>query len=137
MSSGTPLQHLAGLICRLRAENALLFFLFRGYKIYCFCVQAFMAAAELGSFTAAAERLYLTPAAVMKHINAFEEELCVTLFERSNRGVTLTDAGSIIYEAGQTILSESDRAAHAARQAQSGDAKIIRVGTSLLNPASC
>ena len=55
--------------------------------------------AESGSFTKAADALYVTPTAVMKQINALEKELSVTLFERTNhhpRGRKLF-AGCTIY----------------------------------------
>src|SRR5690625_1928357 len=56
-------------------------------------LQAFEAAARLGSFAAAANELFLTPSAISHHIRALEERLNIALFHRVHRGVMLTDAG--------------------------------------------
>lgn len=55
---------------------------------------AFEAAARCGSFLAAAEELHLTPSAVSHRIKAIEAWLGVALFERRQRQVVLTAAGS-------------------------------------------
>lgn len=56
-------------------------------------LETFLKVAESGSFTKASEELYITPTAVMKQINSLENELSVSLFARTNRGLTLTKAG--------------------------------------------
>ncbi|MGC1430188.1 MAG: LysR family transcriptional regulator [Albidovulum sp.] len=56
-------------------------------------LRAFEAAARHSSFSAAAEELGLTPAAVSQQIRLLEKHLKVTLFERLARGVALTDMG--------------------------------------------
>lgn len=56
-------------------------------------LRAFEAAARNGSFSAAAEELGLTPAAVSQQIKLLEQHLGVTLFLRLPRGVALTDMG--------------------------------------------
>lgn len=53
----------------------------------------FEAAARLLSFSRAAEELNLTQAAVSRQIRALEQDLGISLFERRNRAVFLTDAG--------------------------------------------
>jgi LysR family glycine cleavage system transcriptional activator len=53
----------------------------------------FEAAARLLSFSRAAEELNLTQAAVSRQIRALEEDLGISLFQRRNRAVFLTDAG--------------------------------------------
>lgn len=57
-------------------------------------LDTFLKVAELGSFNKAADALYITPPAVTKQINLLEEDLGVTLFVRSHRGLKLTPAGS-------------------------------------------
>ena len=49
-------------------------------------LETFIKVAECGSFTKAADELYITPTAVMKQINALEGELSAKLFERTNHG---------------------------------------------------
>lgn len=56
-------------------------------------LRSFEAAARLGSFSAAAEALNLTPAAVSQQIKLLEQHLGETLFVRQPRGVVLTDLG--------------------------------------------
>ncbi|WP_372886000.1 LysR substrate-binding domain-containing protein [Shimia sp.] len=56
-------------------------------------LRSFEAAARLGSFTAAAEALNLTPAAVSQQIKLLEQHLGASLFVRLPRGVALTDLG--------------------------------------------
>lgn len=59
-------------------------------SIHC---EAFLAAADTGSFTAAAERLGYTQSGITRMIGSLEEELGFPLFLRSKRGVVLTDNG--------------------------------------------
>lgn len=56
-------------------------------------VQAFEAAARLGSFALAAEDLAVTPSAISHQIRLLEDQLGVRLFHRVHRAVMLTDAG--------------------------------------------
>jgi DNA-binding transcriptional LysR family regulator len=56
-------------------------------------LNAFIAIAELGSFSEAAERLHLTQPAVSKRIASLELQLNVRLFDRLGREVSLTEAG--------------------------------------------
>ncbi|MEJ2867830.1 LysR substrate-binding domain-containing protein [Actinomycetospora sp. OC33-EN08] len=56
-------------------------------------VQAFEAAARLGSFAAAAAELHLSPAAVSQRVRSLETHLGVPLFERLARSVALTELG--------------------------------------------
>lgn len=57
-------------------------------------IQAFEAAARLGSFLRAAEELHITASAISHRIRALERALSVALFHRVHRSVMLTDAGS-------------------------------------------
>ena len=56
-------------------------------------LDTFLIVANTGSFSKAAEYLYITPSAVIQQINALETKLRVSLFHRSNKGVTLTRQG--------------------------------------------
>jgi DNA-binding transcriptional LysR family regulator len=57
-----------------------------------------MAVAELGSFVAAAERLFVSQPALTYSIKKLEESLGVRVFERSSRGVRLTTYGETLYK---------------------------------------
>src|ERR1700728_1408069 len=56
-------------------------------------LESFARSAETGSFSAAARRLALTPAAVSRNVALLERNLGVRLFQRSTRKLTLTEAG--------------------------------------------
>ncbi len=97
--------------------------------------QVFLQVAACGSFTKAAGRLLMTPAAVMKHINTLEERLGMTLFLRSKKGVVLTAAGRSLYQDGKKLAQTARNAAARARQAEQTADVTIRLGSSLLNPS--
>ena len=56
-------------------------------------IQAFEAAARLGSFALAADELAVTPSAVSHQVRLLEDQLGVSLFHRAHRSVILTDIG--------------------------------------------
>ena len=58
--------------------------------MYNHMLDTFIAAADCGSFTKAAELLYISPTAVMKQMNTLEEHLDMKLLERTPSGVHLT-----------------------------------------------
>jgi DNA-binding transcriptional LysR family regulator len=67
-------------------------------------LQAFVAVAENASFSAAAERLFLTQPAVSKRITALEQALGSPLFDRIGRQVSLTEAGRALLPRARHIL---------------------------------
>ncbi|MES2553632.1 MAG: LysR family transcriptional regulator [Pseudomonadota bacterium] len=58
-------------------------------------IESFVRSAELGSFSAAARRLSMTPGGVSKNVAKLEADLNVRLFHRSTRSLTLTEAGEL------------------------------------------
>lgn len=95
---------------------------------------AFVCAADSGSFSKAAETLYISSTAVMKQINALEKHLDLKLLERSSRGISLTPSGNVIYKYAQRIFDESETAICEARLVASEAETTFCVGTSILNP---
>ncbi|MEO4048226.1 LysR family transcriptional regulator [Pseudomonas sp. CAU 1711] len=71
-------------------------------------LNAFLAVAESGSFSAAGERLFLTQPAVSKRIAALEQQLDVRLFDRLGREVGLTEAGRALLPRAYQILNVLD-----------------------------
>lgn len=69
-------------------------------------LQAFVAIAENGSFSAAAERLHLTQPAISKRIALLEDQLRAPLFDRIGRQVALTQAGQLLLSKAKLILNE-------------------------------
>ncbi len=64
-----------------------------------------LAAANAGSFAAAAKTLFLTPSAVSQQVAALERDVGVKLFERSRSGVRLTVAGQILRRHAEVVLN--------------------------------
>lgn len=95
----------------------------------------FVCVSDCGSFTKAAEKLYISPTAVMKQINSLESHLNLKLLERTPQGVRLTPAGDIIYKDAKFLFDYSRRSIEHARQAMDTHKRTFCVGTSLLNPA--
>ncbi len=71
-------------------------------------LNAFIAIAETGSFSTAAERLHLTQPAVSKRIAGLEQQLNVRLFDRLGREVGLTEAGRALLPRAYQILGVLD-----------------------------
>ena len=72
-------------------------------------LEAFCAVVEQGSFTAAAEALYLAQSTVSGHVTALEKDLGVTLFLRTGkRHIALTAEGRQVYSHARTILQNCD-----------------------------
>jgi len=71
-------------------------------------LQAFLAVAETGSFSRAAERIFLTQPAISKRIAALETSLGTRLFDRIGRTVQLTPAGQALLTRSRAILRELD-----------------------------
>ena len=98
-------------------------------------IHTFITVAESGSFSKAADNLYITTVSVMKQINSFEKHVGVKLLTRTNHGVKLTEAGKKLYEAGKHIISYSENAIENLRKTYKKDLSI-RIGSSLLYPAN-
>lgn len=98
-------------------------------------LETFLRVANAGSFNKAAAEAFITPSAVIKQINLLEESLEVSLFERTHRGLNLTDAGKSIYQDAKYIIQYcKDSVARAKNTVKAGDG-LIRIGTSPMTPA--
>lgn len=95
---------------------------------------AFVCVADCGSFSKAAEKMFLSPTAVMKQINALEKHLNLTLIHRTNHGIRLTAAGEAIYKDAKFLFKYSRKAIDNARLLEESENCTICVGTSMLNP---
>ncbi|WP_331608122.1 LysR family transcriptional regulator [Povalibacter sp.] len=88
----------------------------------------FIAVAEEGHITRAAERLGMQQPPLSQQIRALERELDVQLFRRKPRGVELTDAGTAFLERARAILDQVDRAFATARRTARGEQGRVVVG---------
>lgn len=88
----------------------------------------FIAVAEEGHITRAAERLGIQQPPLSQQIRALEKELGVQLFRRKPRGVELTDAGIVFFERARSILEEVERAFATTRRTARGEQGRVVVG---------
>ncbi|GIO08646.1 LysR family transcriptional regulator [Brevibacillus reuszeri] len=70
----------------------------------------FVEVARLNNLTRAAERLRVAQPALSQQIGNLERELGVRLFNRTGRGVTLTEAGKVFFIAAEKTLAEAEKA---------------------------
>lgn len=89
----------------------------------------FVAVAEEGSFSRAAERLHISQPPLSQQIKGLEDELNAQLFHRKPRGVTLTAAGTKLLTSARSILSQVRSAAHETSQVAAGMYGTLRMGT--------
>lgn len=95
-------------------------------------LDAFIKAAELGSFSKAATELFITPSSLIQQINLLENHLGIHLFTRSARGVKLTPAGISLFEDAKNIIHLSDIAVERARSIEHKKNNVVKVETTLL-----
>ncbi len=101
---------------------------------------AFAKAGSLGSYTAAARSLSISPSAVSKSVQRLEDRLGVCLFTRTTRSLTLTTEGRELHERALQLLrdaEEIEQVAKAARAAPSGNLKIatsLPIGLHVIAP---
>ncbi|MBD5111563.1 MAG: LysR family transcriptional regulator [Ruminococcaceae bacterium] len=96
-------------------------------------LDTFICIADNGSFNKAAEKLFISSTAVIKQINALETHLDIKLLNRTNHGITLTPAGSILYRHAKNIIEYSANAIAEARKSMNVSNTTFCVGTSILN----
>ena len=96
----------------------------------------FISVAKSGSFSKAADAMFISPTAVMKQIDALENRLGVTLFRRTNHGLQLTEAGASVLVDAKYLADYAARAEEKAREIdRKENQRSIRIGTSLMTPA--
>lgn len=93
-------------------------------------LRTFLAVADSGSFSAAAQQLYLTQPAVSKRLAALEAELDIKLFDRIGRHVRLTHAGEVLLPKAREILLQTQDMKHLASSLQTEISGALLLGTS-------
>ena len=99
-------------------------------------LHAFIEVIDAGSFSKAAEKLYLSSTALMKQMNVLEARVGVQLLIRTNHGIRATDAGISFYYDAKFLMQHSEKAVIRARQAADKHPYTICVGSSMLNPCN-
>ena len=95
-------------------------------------LEVFAKVAELGSFSRAAEALYLTQPTVSEHVRALEDELGVQLLDRLGRGATPTRAGQLLLGYARRILGLAREAQQALDQFQGRMSGELVIGGSTI-----
>jgi DNA-binding transcriptional LysR family regulator len=88
----------------------------------------FVAVAEEGSFSGAAERLWVAQPGLSTQIRRLEDELGIKLFERHARGVTLTEGGELFLERGRRAVAAAELARSTGDDLRAGLVGSIKLG---------
>lgn len=86
----------------------------------------FVAVAEEGNISRAAQRLHLTQPALSRQIKALEDEIGLSLLDRKANSVQLTDPGQTLLREGREVLARADLALE--RVQAGATATLLRVG---------
>jgi DNA-binding transcriptional LysR family regulator len=92
-------------------------------------LRSFVAVAEAGHLTHAAETLHVSQPAVSAQIKALEDELKLVLFERTSSGMVLTSAGKRLLADAEKVLAAAQAMRNEAKALKGEVAAKVRVGT--------
>lgn len=87
-----------------------------------------IALAQAGSFSKAAQSLFLTQPALSRSIRALEDEFGAALFDRVGRRIELTPFGRDTLERARDLVSDADDLRSSGRQAMDGESGVLRIG---------
>ena len=88
---------------------------------------AFVAVADAGSFTSAAERMHTTKSALSQAVSLLERELGAQLLQRSTRKLSITEAGYAFLEDCRALLDEAEAAVERARTGRAQPSGTLRL----------
>lgn len=91
-------------------------------------LQCFLAAAETLHFGRAARSLDILPATLGRQVKQLEDHLGVTLFQRTTRAVSLTEAGNRVLADARALVAQAEAFEEKARAVRSAGAHVLRVG---------
>lgn len=97
-------------------------------------LETFICVVESGSFSKAADRLFISPPAVIKQINSLESSINLQLFIRNHRGLTVTEAGKSLYNDAKDIIQLCNNAVNRAKNSVRSSDNVIKVGISPMTP---
>src|SRR5262245_47887516 len=95
-------------------------------------LRTFVAVAEHGTVSAAADLLHITQPALSRQIESLEAEFGFQLFARSGRRLLLTTQGDELLADCRTLLSQVSALADQAQALRQGDTRVLRIATSAL-----
>ncbi|CAB3785597.1 LysR family transcriptional regulator [Paraburkholderia fynbosensis] len=94
---------------------------------YFAAVRTFVRAAELGSLTRAAQELSIKTSTVSRHLSELEADLRIALFNRSTRGLSLTEGGKVFYARVSDVLAQLNDAREATSSLNLSPSGVLRV----------
>jgi DNA-binding transcriptional LysR family regulator len=94
-------------------------------------MRVFVAVAEAGSLTGAARQLDLPKSTISRRLQAYETAIGVTLFRRSTRSVSLTDAGKRHFERVQPLIGDATQAFDEVASESDEPSGLIRVSATV------
>lgn len=94
-------------------------------------LKTFCTLVDIGHFTKTADKLFMTQSGVSQHIKKLESSLDTLLLMREGKSFTLTEAGSKLYQQGQSLLKDSEEITQSIKQdnAFSGTVKVMSPGS--------
>jgi DNA-binding transcriptional LysR family regulator len=92
---------------------------------------AFARAGSMGSYSAAARSLSVSPSAVSKSVQRLEQRLGVSLFTRTTRSLTLTPEGRELHDRALKLLRDAEEIEQAALTARAEPSGTLRIAASL------
>lgn len=90
-------------------------------------ILSFLHAAEHGSFSRAADRLQVKTSTVSRHITELEKDLGIALFNRSTRGLVLTEGGRLFREQASVVMKSLDDAREITSSLNRSPRGVLRV----------
>jgi DNA-binding transcriptional LysR family regulator len=93
-------------------------------------IRYFVAVAELGNITRAAQRLHISQPSLSAAVKQLEAQLGTSLLARHGRRVTITPAGETLLQRGRELLEQADAVVHEVREKDSAATGRLRLGLS-------
>lgn len=92
-------------------------------------LKIFISVVEHGSFTKAAETMYISHSTTSRNVSALEESLNVKLLIRDSRGLKLTEAGNLLFREGVNLLQKAEELETAIQNTAGGKAGVLSVAS--------
>ncbi len=93
-------------------------------------LEVFIAVAESGSFSRAAEVTFLTQSTVSQHISSLEKEFDLKLLDRTGKGAFLTEAGKLLLEHARRVVAEAKKIPLALNRFRGLEDVVLKIGGS-------
>ncbi len=93
-------------------------------------LEVFIAVAESGSFSRAAETTFLTQSTVSQHISSLEKEFELKLLDRTGKGAFLTEAGKLLLNHAQRVVAEARKVPLALNRFRGLEDVVLKIGGS-------